>query len=319
LRCESNRVLKNYETYFHNDLRRAIASPSCKGDNKRVAVDLGPGIPRWLMLVFIAVCGAILIVIGNSIGPLNELWTWLPPTLEGIGIATFSAAILAGTIENWLLSDLAKDVFLTTVGQHLPVEYRNALKSELLRLASYKFFCERQVLRLRFEAIPGGDHLRLTTILEKTVRNISHKSEQLRGMIHIDDWGLDERSRIVECSAVIDGTTVGVLQPLQVMENRSVHGQTNLFDVGSGKAVNLTNVSVEVVHRNQDLSFIFETPILNPVIDATEAPNDLDFEYDFGTNEPIIIQEIHSRRRELKGIHFPLQRMRIHWWPKITG
>ncbi len=172
------------------------------------------------------------------------------------------------------------------------------------------------MLRLKFEPIPGSDHLRLTTIIEKTVRNISPQSEQLRGMIHIDDWGLDERSRILECTATIDGTTVGRLEPTQVLENRSVRGQTNLFDVGPGKTVHLTNISVEVVHRNQDLSFIFQTPILNPVIDATEAPSDLDFEYDFGIHAPDIIRETHSRRRELKGIHFPLQRMRIHWWPK---
>jgi hypothetical protein len=132
-----------------------------------VAVDLG-GIPRWLILVFIAVVGVTLIVIGNSGGPVEGIWKWLLPTLDGIGIAVVSAAILAGTIENWLLSDLAKNVFLTTVGQHLPVEYGNALKTELLRLASYKIFCERQILRFRFEPIPGSDHLRLITFLEKT-------------------------------------------------------------------------------------------------------------------------------------------------------
>jgi hypothetical protein len=127
----------------------------------------------------------------------------LAPTLAGIGIAVVSAAILALTIENWLLSDLAKNVFLTTIGQHLPVEYGNALKSELLRLASYNFFCDRQVLRFKFEPIAGSAHLRLTTIVEKTVRNISSQSEPLRGYIHIDDWGLDERSNVTECRAEI--------------------------------------------------------------------------------------------------------------------
>jgi hypothetical protein len=109
------------------------------------------------------------------------------------------------------------------------------------------------------------------------------------------------------------------LEPTITFPNGSVRGQTKLFDVAPGTAVKLTSISVEIVHRNADLWFIFETPILNPVIDATEAPSDLDFEFDFGTNNPIIIHEIHSRRRELKGIHFPLQRMRIHWWPKTNG
>jgi hypothetical protein len=55
---------------------------------------------------------------------------------------------------------------------------------------------------------------------------------------------------------------------------------------------------------------------LNPVVDATEAPNDLAFEYDFGINDPVVVQEKHSRRHQLNGIHFPLQRIRIHWWAK---
>jgi hypothetical protein len=281
-----------------------------------VAVDLGSAIPRWLTLVLIALGGAVLIIIGNAIAPLQGFWIWLPTTLDGIGIAAFSAAILAGTIENWLLSDLAKDVFLTTVAQHLPGEYRNAVKSELSRLVGYKFFCDRQVLRLKFEPIQGSDHLRLTTILAKSIRNISHKSEPLRVSMWIDDWGLDERSKVTECTAKIDGKEVGTLQPTETLENRSVRGQSNSFDVPPGKVVDVTGVWVEVVHRNADLSYFFHTPILNPVIDCTEAPNDLAFEYDFGINEPIVIQEAHSRRHQLTGIHFPLQRMRVHWWPK---
>ena len=162
----------------------------------------------------------------------------------------------------------------------------------------------------------GSDHLRLTTIIEKSIRNISHKSEPLRGSLWIDDWGLDERSKVTECTATIDGEKVGTLEPTEAHENRSVRGQSNSFDVPAGKVVNFTGVSVEVVYRNQDLSYIFQTPILNPVIDATNAPNDLAFEYDFGINEPIVIREAHSRRHQLTGIHFPLQRMRVHWWPK---
>lgn len=113
-----------------------------------------------------------------------------------------------------------------------------------------------------------------------------------------------------------DDILVGKPEPVTVFPNGSVRGQTNAFDVAPGKTVKLTSVSVEVVYRNADLSFIFGTPILNPVTDITEAPSDLDFEYDFGTNNPITIHEVHSRRRELKGVYFPLQRMRIHWWPK---
>jgi hypothetical protein len=138
-------------------------------------------------------------------------------------------------------------------------------------------------------------------------------------MIHIDDWGLEERSTVTDCRAEMDGNVVGTSEPTTIFPNGSVRGQTNVFEVPPGKIVKLTCISMEVVHRNADLSFIFATPILNPIIDATEAPNDLDFEYDFGTNNPIIIHEIQSRRRELNGIHFPLQRMRIHWWPKTTS
>jgi hypothetical protein len=279
-------------------------------------VDLG-GIPRWLKLLIIALVGVILIIIGNTIGHFDGFWKWLPSTLDGIGIAIVSAAILAATIENWLLSDLAKNVFLTTIGHHLPVEYGNGLKAELLRLASYKFLCERQVLRLNFEPIVGSDHLKLTTILEKDVRNISPRTEQFRGMLHIDDWGLEERSQVTHCSATIDGKEVGKLEePIPVFSNGSVRGQTNLFDLGPGKTVQIICVSVEVVHRNQDLSFVFGTPILNPVIDCTKAPDDLDFEFDFGISEPLITHETHSRRGEVKGMHFPLQRLRVHWWPK---
>jgi hypothetical protein len=44
------------------------------------------------------------------------------------------------------------------------------------------------------------------------------------------------------------------------------------------------------------MSYFFSVPILNPVIDITEAPHDLVFEYDFSTEEPITIEEAKSRR-----------------------
>jgi hypothetical protein len=236
-----------------------------------MAVDLGSAIPRWQTLAIIGLIGVLLIIFGNVIVPTTGFWKWLPMTLEGIGIALVSAAILAATIENWLLSDLAKDVFLTTVAQHLPVEYRNGLRSELLRLAGYKFYCTRQVLRFRFEPIQGSDHLRLTVILDKNVRNISPKTEKMCNLIWVDDWGLDERSKIIECGAAIDGTKVGELEPPETLENGSVRGQTKLFDVAPEKTVNLTSIAVQVVHRNQDIFYTFQTPILNPIMDATEA------------------------------------------------
>jgi hypothetical protein len=208
--------------------------------------------PRLWQLVAIGVVGVCLIIGGVFLESYG-LWKCVALSLEGIGTAAFAAAVLAGTIERWLLSDLARDIVLTTFGHHLPQEYKDGLKAELIRLAGYNFFCEKQVLRLKFESIPDSTSLRLTTIIDKHVKNISRKSNPIKGWLHVDDWGLEERSKITECKIEIDGSVAASLLPPETLLNKSILGKTEEIPVRDDYSYFTTRdvTPRESIHQNK--------------------------------------------------------------------
>src|SRR5262249_44546402 len=186
----------------------------------QMSIKIGGPIPRWLILTATGLGGVAMIIAPHAFLPD---WCILTEIFDGIGIAFLTSSILAVTIEKWLRSDLAKDIFLAAIGYHLPSNYREALKRELNRLASYTFLCEKHILLITIE--PKGDTwVRVTAQIERTMRNITQSSQDIHAFIHIDEWGHpEEKSRIEECNIVkVNGGTKLKFAKIVTHENLSI-------------------------------------------------------------------------------------------------
>lgn len=74
-------------------------------------MDIGGKIPRWLWLAALGVFGIAILIVTNTV----SIWPGLFSIVRDVGIATLSASILGLTIDRWLKSDIAKDVFNATI------------------------------------------------------------------------------------------------------------------------------------------------------------------------------------------------------------
>jgi hypothetical protein len=271
---------------------------------------------RWHILVGLGALGLLLIVLPHLVVPSKEgAWRSLVLISEGVGIAVLSSAILGLTLERWLMADLSKDVFLVAIGHHLPPVFREALRQELVRLAGFKFLCEKHLLRVKIDPIAANpDCVRVTMMVARTLRNISGSTQTLRGYTHIDEWGFDEKSKVIECR-VESGQQVRTSDKSRPQPNMTVLGQTEAITLKRNETAASSSTSVEIRRSNDDLSIVFLSPTINPVIEV-DCPSDFHSEISFGPDEEKISPEPYSNRKTLEGTYWPLQRMRVRWWRK---
>jgi hypothetical protein len=283
------------------------------------AIDIGSGFPRWQQLAALACLGLLLIIAPHPI----ELYLWhdiWPPLLvisEGIGIAVLSSAILGFTIERWLRADLSKDIFLTAIGHQFPPNFREALKSELVRLSQYKFLCEKHLLKIKIDPI-DGECARVILAVERTVKNISFSDQEIYNLIHIDECNFSqESSSISECQMELVGSKKSPTYFTEIKKhpNKSISASTKKMKVRPGECARLNSRSKEIRRLSDEVSFFFTAPTINPTIEV-EKPDNFQAEVFFGPDDDAqTIEEKYSSRVTLSGTYWPLQRMRIHWWP----
>ena len=277
-------------------------------------IAIGGDFTRWQKLAGLAVLGLALIV-----GPhLNEAYIWHPLVIisEGIGIAVLSSAILAFTIERWLRADLSKDIFLTAIGHQLPINYREALKAELIRLSEYKFLCERHVLKVTIQPI-DDNCVRAVMAIDRVIRNITSSTVELANQIHIDEWNFaQEHSSIAECQIELVGSNKPTkFAGTKTFPNGSILAETKKIKMGAGECARLNSKSAEIRRPTDEISIVFAAPTLKPTIEV-DAPDHFRVEVTFGPDAQSETER-YTSRRTLDGTYWPLQRMRIHWWHKV--
>jgi len=160
-------------------------------------MNLGGKLPPWAVLFVFLVLGAVLIFVPH-------FWEWQRDygITSEIGIALLVASILGFTIHRWMSAELRTDVFLAAIGHVLPQEFR----AEVSRIIGYNLICERHSLLIKIESV-GGGLVRITSHVERDVRNRSAYPQSIRNVTHIDEWGYQEtgNAEIVECILEIDG------------------------------------------------------------------------------------------------------------------
>jgi hypothetical protein len=157
-------------------------------------------LPPWAILALFLVLGLALIFI-----PHFFEWRWDYGITPEIGIALVVASILGFTIDRWMRAELRRDVFLASIGHVLAPEFR----SEVSRIVGYSLVCERHQLLIKIEGI-GNDLVRITSHIERAIRNRSAYPQSIKNITHIDEWGYQKvgTAEVIECILEIDGTAI---------------------------------------------------------------------------------------------------------------
>jgi hypothetical protein len=265
-------------------------------------------LPLWAILALFLVLGLALIFIPHFFG-----WRWDYGIVPEIGVALVVASILGFTIDRWMRAEIRTDVFLASIGHILAPEFR----AEVSRIVGYSLICERHLLLIKIESI-GNGLVRITSHIERTIRNRSAYPQSIRNITHMDEWGYQKAgtSEVIECILEIDGVTIGADEPKK--DAYSVYRQTMEKTVKPDQVAKLRSRYIEYKPVNDDLHYSFAAPTVNPEIEV-QVSDDLDFICNFGTPTEIaenVVVSKYAARKQLIGTYFPHQAMRVRWWPK---
>ena len=90
-------------------------------------------LPYWAVLTILAVLGLTGIIV-----PALREWQWDHGVVNELGVAFLIAAVLGTTIDRWMKTEIAADVFRATLGYVMPKEFH----SEIQKVLSFPFMCE---------------------------------------------------------------------------------------------------------------------------------------------------------------------------------
>lgn len=237
-------------------------------------------------------------------------WEWDQGIIREFGTAVFIAAFLGLTIDRWLKTKFAQDVFEAALGYIAPDEFRE----EIRRTISYKFLCERHIATMMIEDL-GNQQVRFTLTSERTLRNITNGTERLKASAVIDEWGFDELSQIHECRLEFGG------RPYSTSSNRTtaetISAESEEVDIPPGHTATLLVKTTEIRRSNDDWSVAYLSPTRNPEIEVIAPSHECKVE--FGRAEYLVKKETYGHRHRMQGTYFPTQHMRLRWWPKTMG
>jgi hypothetical protein len=139
-------------------------------------------------------------IIAIVIPAWNE-WQWDHGVTTEIGIALLISAVLGATIDRWMKSEIASDVFRAAIGYVLPEEFH----SEVQKIISFKFMCEAHDMWYDIYRLDEDeDTVSVRVRIERKIRNITSEPQSQTALIHIDDWGFKQKSEIRRCE-ILDG------------------------------------------------------------------------------------------------------------------
>jgi hypothetical protein len=261
-------------------------------------------LPPWAILSLFALAGFGLIIV-----PAVLAWTWDVGIIHEVGIALLAAAILGFTIDRWMKAEIRTDTFKAALGHVMRPEFR----TEVARIIGYKLICERHFLFIEIEKV-DDDTVRITSAVERTIRNTSAHAEKIKNYLHIDEWGFAAgKSQIIECTLTLDGKPIPSNKT--VADDYTVLATTDEHDFRPSAVAEIHSKWIEYRRINDDNVYHFTTATVDPEIQV-KLPAELNCVIGFGTPEQNIYQTRYLIKRRLTGIYFPHQTMSVRWWPK---
>jgi hypothetical protein len=241
------------------------------------------------------------------------VWEWDKGFALEIGHALIIAPIVARGIELWMTRRIAQDVFRASFGYSMPDHF----KEEIKRIADQKLICIRHRMYVHVELL-DQDTVRATTRLHREIKNIGPHAEPLPALIHMDDWGFPEKSKIIrgKFSCAGDETEISP-NDVRRGSDLTIKGDAprTIYMPKGETAVTISEFS-EIKRINDHLLFVFKAPTENPLIHLT-LPDILDGRAEAGIPEGGGgDSSTIPGQYEFIGVYFPPSQMRIRWWPK---
>jgi hypothetical protein len=260
---------------------------------------------------------AAMVVVGVAGSIWHEAipWIWAGHLARDVSVALFVAGILAASVDTFFKSEFAKDVFNAAFSYFLPEE----LKQEIRRIIEYKFLCARHRMTLKLVPLEGG-LFKLEISIERTVRNISRYSQEIRNSFAVDEWGHQHKSGIELCTMKFGGKTYSETQPRSDLTNVDAIGveTKDVLSLKHKEEIVLISKGHEIKLGNSEHLISFRVPTVNPVVDVQMPPG---FSHSFGFGVPVgeMTKSSIAETYELIGTQFPGQYMRLRWWPSAEG
>lgn len=235
--------------------------------------------------------------------------------LQEIGIAALIAAILGFTVHQYFSEALARDVFVATINHIFP----KSLNSSIQWIYQFSKLATESITHVRLDKV-GDDVICLTGSMERTIQSISLQSQDHKGHLSIDDWGVKGfKSSIIECYAEYEGK---VYKPgeLDISHVEKISQSTEQFELSSEKSSKHFSKWTEYKRINDALYITFSTPTKNPVVHVEIADGlDLDCIVEFGSHSGTAKKEVYANIWRLEETYLPTQHIRVRWWPKNSG
>lgn len=268
---------------------------------------LGGRLPHWAILVILAAFGVLALVIPSNIGFASD-----HGVVEAIGTAILVAAILGFTIDRWMKSEIASDVFRSTLGYILPPEFQG----EISKIVSFKFVCDEHEMWYDIKKLTA-DTVSCRVRCERTLRNITNVSQKQNASVNIDDWGFDDKSAIHRCEILDrDSKLLENMQGVQARPDFTLYAETREVSVEPGSTITVVTDFVEIRRINDQIVTVFLTPSKNPRVHL-DCP-EFQFVLDFGVLEQKTGISTVSTTHTLHGIYFPPAPIRLRWWPAVS-
>jgi hypothetical protein len=237
-----------------------LFADSVKDEEHNQMTALGGRLPRWFLLLLIAVVGLFLIGLpefANTHG--------YDVVAREVGAALIIVMMLAITIDRWIKADLLQDAVKTTLEA---VVYKDFLV-ELRRLFSYEFICEGHDMELGIEII-DDEHVRVRSTVSRRLRNITATPKRLQAMTHIDEFGVSDGlpSKIEECYIVKGDLRIDAPAPFYP-NPYSIRAETKYVEVGPNEVATLVTKQYEIRYKNDHSVGTYLSPTRNPLVRVT--------------------------------------------------
>lgn len=269
----------------------------------------------WLPLFF-------MIIVGLVIQACYELsgWGWDKGIIREIGGAILITGLLGLTIDTWLKSEIAKDVFRAALGYVLPPEFRN----EVAQIINYRFLSERHFIRVSISRNETGilrddEVVRCNIQVERKVKNITGQVQDIFASAVARDWGFAEGESQINICEIEFNEIVEKFNPGD-SEQYTKYGdgkeaRTKSIKIPPGASVNIFLDYFEFKRANDIALIAFLSPTVGPEMEIV-IPDEFEYTYDFGAIGHKSDSRRFSKRHSLVGTYFPGQIMSVRWWPK---
>jgi hypothetical protein len=178
--------------------------------------------------------------------------------------------------------------------------------------------CEAQEMWYELSPI-DGDLVAVRVKIERKLRNITNRPQELTASLDIDEWGFSQKSAVSRCElhdinhSIIQRTDAGQLDDEYVIHAKS----GNICSVSPGEEMIVVSDFIEIRRNNDHMVSVFKSPTKNPKIHISAAG--LGYQLDFGVLSQKRNKSAVSETHTLEGVYFPPANFRLRWYPRLNG